>query len=108
MTENDWLMPTSSIIQPPTTSRDGADQAGPSLELLRTDVASRCIVREQDLARRRLLYGEGYTIRGVQRILKEHGIASVQRLADCAKYGYDSDEAADAEAAFEANERSSR
>src|SRR5579863_5265177 len=25
---------------------------------------------------------EGYTIRGVQRILKEHGIASVQRLAD--------------------------
>jgi DNA-binding transcriptional MerR regulator len=31
---------------------------------------------------RRLLYGEGYTIRGVQRILKEHGIASVQRLKD--------------------------
>jgi len=31
---------------------------------------------------RRLLYGEGYTIRGVQRILKEHGIKSVQRLAD--------------------------
>jgi len=31
---------------------------------------------------RHLLYGEGYTIRGVQRILKEHGIASVQRLAD--------------------------
>jgi DNA-binding transcriptional MerR regulator len=31
---------------------------------------------------RRLLYGEGYTIRGLQRILKEHGIASVQRLAD--------------------------
>src|ERR1700693_225478 len=31
---------------------------------------------------RRLLYGEGYTIRGVQRILKDHGIASVQRLAD--------------------------
>ena len=31
---------------------------------------------------RRLLYGEGYTIRGVQRILKEYGIASVQRLAD--------------------------
>jgi DNA-binding transcriptional MerR regulator len=31
---------------------------------------------------RRLLYGEGYTIRGVQRIFKEHGIASVQRLAD--------------------------
>src|SRR6202165_2968459 len=29
-----------------------------------------------------LLYGAGYTIRGVQRILKEHGIASVQRLAD--------------------------
>src|SRR3954463_14562322 len=28
---------------------------------------------------RRLLYGEGYTIRGVQRILKEHGIKSVQR-----------------------------
>src|SRR5438132_13213546 len=31
---------------------------------------------------RRLLYGEGYTIRGVQRILKEHGVSSVQRLAD--------------------------
>ena len=31
---------------------------------------------------RRLLYGEGYTIRGVQRILREHGIASVQRLSD--------------------------
>ena len=31
---------------------------------------------------RRLLYGEGYPIRGVQRILKEHGISSVQRLAD--------------------------
>ncbi len=31
---------------------------------------------------RRLLYSEGYTIRGVQRILKEHGIGSVQRLAD--------------------------
>jgi DNA-binding transcriptional MerR regulator len=33
---------------------------------------------------RRLLYGEGYTIRGVQRILKEHGIKSVQGLADSA------------------------
>ena len=31
---------------------------------------------------RPLLYGEGYTIRGVQRILKEHGIKSVQGLAD--------------------------
>ena len=31
---------------------------------------------------RHLLYGEGYTIRGVQRILKEHGIKSVQNLAD--------------------------
>jgi DNA-binding transcriptional MerR regulator len=31
---------------------------------------------------RRLLYGEGYTIRGVQRILKEHGIKSVQGLTD--------------------------
>ena len=31
---------------------------------------------------RRLLYGEGYTIRGVQRILKEHGIKSVQALID--------------------------
>src|ERR1700749_1203615 len=29
---------------------------------------------------RRLLYGEGYTIRGVQRILKAHGIKSVQGL----------------------------
>lgn len=33
---------------------------------------------------RRLLYGEGYTIRGVQRILKEHGVKSVQNLADSA------------------------
>jgi DNA-binding transcriptional MerR regulator len=31
---------------------------------------------------RRLLYSEGYTIRGVQRILKEHGIKSVQGLVD--------------------------
>jgi DNA-binding transcriptional MerR regulator len=31
---------------------------------------------------RRLLYGEGYTIRGVQRILKEHGVKSVQGLTD--------------------------
>ncbi|GLH75773.1 MerR family transcriptional regulator [Bradyrhizobium sp. SSBR45G] len=31
---------------------------------------------------RRLLYSEGYTIKGVQRILKEHGIKSVQGLAD--------------------------
>ena len=34
---------------------------------------------------RRLLYGEGYTIRGVQRILKEQGIKSVQALSDVAK-----------------------
>src|SRR5947199_1363843 len=31
---------------------------------------------------RRLLYGEGYTIRGVQRILKEHGIKAVQGLVE--------------------------
>ncbi len=31
---------------------------------------------------RRLLYGEGYTIRGVQRILKEYGIKAVQGLID--------------------------
>src|SRR5438045_5755950 len=31
---------------------------------------------------RRLLYGEGYTMRGVQRILKEQGILSVQSLSD--------------------------
>src|SRR3954467_492344 len=31
---------------------------------------------------RELLYGRGYTIRGVQRILKEHGIKSVQSLGD--------------------------
>ena len=36
---------------------------------------------------RRLLYGEGYTIRGVQRILKEHGIKSVQGLTDGAAAG---------------------
>jgi hypothetical protein len=39
-----------NIIQPPATSGYCADQARPALELLRTDVASRCIVREQDLA----------------------------------------------------------
>jgi DNA-binding transcriptional MerR regulator len=33
---------------------------------------------------RRLLYGEGYTIRGVQRILKENGIKSVQSLVGTA------------------------
>jgi DNA-binding transcriptional MerR regulator len=33
---------------------------------------------------RRLLYGEGYTIRGVQRILREQGIKVVQGLADAA------------------------
>ena len=31
---------------------------------------------------RHMLYGEGYTIRGVQRILREQGIKSLQRLAD--------------------------
>lgn len=31
---------------------------------------------------RRLLYGEGYTIRGVQRILREHGIKAVQGILD--------------------------
>jgi DNA-binding transcriptional MerR regulator len=31
---------------------------------------------------RRLLYGEGYTIRGVQRILKEQGIKAVQGLIE--------------------------
>lgn len=30
---------------------------------------------------RQLLYGEGYTIRGVQRILKEEGVAGVQSFA---------------------------
>jgi DNA-binding transcriptional MerR regulator len=33
---------------------------------------------------RRLLYGEGYTIRGVQRILKENGIKAVQGLVGSA------------------------
>ena len=31
---------------------------------------------------RRLLYGEGYTIRGVQRILREHGVKAVQNLEE--------------------------
>jgi DNA-binding transcriptional MerR regulator len=35
---------------------------------------------------RRLLYGEGYTIRGVQRILKEEGPSHVQRIA-CGEIG---------------------
>src|SRR5437588_11742873 len=30
---------------------------------------------------RHLLYGEGYAIRGVQRILKEHGVSSVQSVS---------------------------
>src|SRR6478736_3790703 len=34
------------IIQPPTTSGDGADQTRAALELLRPNVASRCAVRE--------------------------------------------------------------
>lgn len=37
---------------------------------------------------RRLLYGEGYTIRGVQRILKEHGIKSVQGLTESAAVAF--------------------
>jgi hypothetical protein len=40
-----------NIVEPPTTSRDSADQARPALEPFRTDFASRCIVRQQDLAR---------------------------------------------------------
>jgi DNA-binding transcriptional MerR regulator len=36
---------------------------------------------------RHLLYGEGYTIRGVQRILKEQGIRSVTALAGAAPAG---------------------
>lgn len=31
---------------------------------------------------RHLLYGQGYTIRGVQRILREHGVKAVQQLAE--------------------------
>jgi len=55
---------------------DQADEAERRSALLPPD--------DVDLLRgiRRLLYGEGYTIRGVQRILKEHGIKSVQGLAD--------------------------
>src|SRR5258706_7605041 len=35
------------IIEPPTTSGNGANQVCAALELFRSDVASRCIVREQ-------------------------------------------------------------
>ena len=38
------------IIEPPTTSGNGADQAGAALELFRTDFASRRVMREQDIA----------------------------------------------------------
>ena len=38
---------------------------------------------------RHLLYGEGYTIRGVQRILREQGIKSLQRLAGLPVTGAD-------------------
>jgi DNA-binding transcriptional MerR regulator len=56
---------------------------------------------------RRLLYGEGYTIRGVQRILKEHGIASVQRLADgSAVASFGAIEEAIGQSISERNERS--
>jgi DNA-binding transcriptional MerR regulator len=51
---------------------------------------------------RRLLYGEGYTIRGVQRILKEHGIKAVQGLRDgtmaLPAFGRPSDDALPADA----------
>ena len=54
---------------------------------------------------RRLLYGEGYTIRGVQRILKEHGIKAVQGLGDGSAalqaFGRPSDEALRADAGDE-------
>jgi DNA-binding transcriptional MerR regulator len=42
---------------------------------------------------RRLLYGEGYTIRGVQRILKEQGIKAVQILNDASAPSFDAIEA---------------
>jgi DNA-binding transcriptional MerR regulator len=54
---------------------------------------------------RRLLYGEGYTIRGVQRILKEHGIKAVQGLGDgtmaLPAFGRPSDDALRADAGDE-------
>lgn len=49
---------------------------------------------------RHLLYGEGYTIRGVQRILKEQGVRSVQGLAS----GQPMDAAAAASSHTEADE----
>ncbi len=42
---------------------------------------------------RRLLYGEGYTIRGVQRILKEQGVKAVQILNDASAPSFDAIEA---------------
>jgi DNA-binding transcriptional MerR regulator len=42
---------------------------------------------------RRLLYGEGYTIRGVQRILKEQGAKAVQILNDASAPSFDAIEA---------------
>ena len=58
------------------SSPDRRKQLSTADDLVRVD--------DVDLLRgiRRLLYGEGYTIRGVQRILKEHGIKSVQALID--------------------------
>jgi hypothetical protein len=48
---NDRGHPTRDhIIEPPTTSGDGADQARTALKLFRADVASGFIMREQDLA----------------------------------------------------------
>ena len=39
------------VIQPPAAARDCTDQARPALKLLRTGVASRCIVRDEYSAR---------------------------------------------------------
>lgn len=54
---------------------------------------------------RHLLYGEGYTIRGVQRILREHGVTFVQTVwtasADLPPDVDDDDEEADEEIAEE-------
>jgi DNA-binding transcriptional MerR regulator len=58
---------------------------------------------------RQLLYGEGYTIRGVQRILREQGIRTVQNVAlggtvPAANAIDAEDEAPEAEVAAEAYE----
>src|SRR4029077_19812170 len=68
----------ASCCQPPATSCNCADQARPALKLFRTEVASRRVMREQDLAgsfggrlmpenrERRIIWGVGRLVRAIR------------------------------------------